>query len=235
MEVGHSSASDDWPTPQWIVDQAAREFGPFSLDPASTRDNAKAPYHLVDGLREPWLANYQPSRVWLNPPYGRTIGAWMRKARHEVEDGRALIVVALVPVRVDAQWWQLNITHAYPKPLVRFWPRRIRYRNQDAPFASATVVYGRPQPWGRHGTVARQCPVCKDKPPRYGMFWPYNTDSIYCSPACKQKRWRSSLPPAPAVVLPLEVPSSNTTLGAGGNDPHCLTCSCFAPRQADNK
>jgi len=216
QDVGHSSASDDWPTPQWIVDQAAAEFGPFTLDPAASVLNAKAPYRCPnDGLIDPWLANGESSRVWLNPPYGRTIGTWMRKARHEVRVGHALVVVALVPVRTDARWWQSNVVEARPQPLVRFWPRRIRYHDQDAPFASAMVVYGTLQ--GRHGRWPRFCTVCNDKAPRYGVFWPYQANRVTCSEACQTARRR-------------KMSATQTGTMTASNDPVAVTA---APRVAD--
>ena len=73
---------DDWPTPQWLVDKLAAEFGPFDLDPAASPDNAKAPRFCTeadDGLAQPWKG-----RVFLNPPYGGAVGKWVAKARDEV-------------------------------------------------------------------------------------------------------------------------------------------------------
>lgn len=72
MATATSSASDEWPTPQWLVDQLAAEFGPFDLDPAATAANAKAPKFYTreqDGLSQPWAG-----RIWLNPPYGVPVG-----------------------------------------------------------------------------------------------------------------------------------------------------------------
>jgi phage N-6-adenine-methyltransferase len=90
MLAATSSATPEWPTPQWLVDQLAAEFGPFDLDPASTAANAKAPMFYTeadDGLSQPWKG-----RVWLNPPYGRTIPQWMAKAAAEAASGRAELV-----------------------------------------------------------------------------------------------------------------------------------------------
>lgn len=101
MDVATSSASPEWPTPQWLVDSLAAEFGPFDTDPAATAYNAKAPVFYTeqdDGLAQPWKG-----RVWLNPPYGRTIGTWMAKACAEVANGNAERVVTLPPARVDAR------------------------------------------------------------------------------------------------------------------------------------
>jgi phage N-6-adenine-methyltransferase len=81
LEVVTSRASDEWPTPPWLVDQYAAEFGPFDLDPATTPGSAKAPAYFTEednGLTQPWKG-----RVWLNPPYSQ-VGKWMSKAAAEV-------------------------------------------------------------------------------------------------------------------------------------------------------
>lgn len=216
LSVGASSASDNWPTPQWIVDQAAAEFGPFDLDPAAAAANAKAPrYFTVDdnGLDQPWAG-----RVWLNPPYGRTIGAWMRKARDEVATGRAELVFCLVPVRVDARWWQRSVVHADPKPLVRFWPRRLKYvKDWDAPFASATVVYGWRSTGRRHGTVAKECARCGR------IFWPARVEGTFCSDACRKSAVRanktSAVTSATADIGPDPIGDIRAFLGLVRDDP----------------
>lgn len=183
LAVANSSASDNWPTPPEIVKQAAAEFGPFDLDPAASAENAKAPLFYTaedDGLSQPWKG-----RVWMNPPYGRTIGHWMRKARSEVAVGRAQLVVCLVPVRVDARWWRETVILAEPEPLVRFWPRRLRYvKDWDAPFASATIVYGHRTTGRRHGRVAKECLACGK------IFWPAQANRITCSNPCRVARQR---------------------------------------------
>lgn len=99
--VHFSSASDDWPTPQDFFDKCNAEFGPFELDVAASPDNAKCPRFFTawdDGLSREWTG-----RVWMNPPYGRTIGDWMRKAYESAQAGA--LVVCLVPARTDTVWW----------------------------------------------------------------------------------------------------------------------------------
>ncbi len=56
---------------------------------------------LVDGDRDDqqqYLINFH-----INPPYGRTIGEWMKKANDEAKHGAT--VVCLVPARTDTNWW----------------------------------------------------------------------------------------------------------------------------------
>ena len=176
METATRSESPEWPTPQWLVDQLAAEFGPFDTDPAATRSNAKAPLFYTqedDGLSQPWKG-----RVWLNPPYGRTIGLWMARARDQVADRVANRVVCVVPARVDTRWWRDSVAAA---SLVRFWPGRIAFADgtQPAPFPSAIIVFGRLP--GRHGTSHKTCVICD------GIYWPARADAKTCSPKCRRQ------------------------------------------------
>ena len=73
----------------------------------------------------------------MNPPYGRQIGRWMRKAYEESLQGA--LVVCLVPARTDTAWW-----HDYAaKGSVRFIRGRLKFGRaaSSAPFPSALVVF----------------------------------------------------------------------------------------------
>ena len=74
----------------------------------------------------------------LNPPYGRDISAWMRKAAAEARQGNAAIVVVLVPASVDAAWFRQAAGGA---SLVRFWPGPdlLRQRPRALPLGGAGV------------------------------------------------------------------------------------------------
>jgi site-specific DNA-methyltransferase (adenine-specific) len=96
--VHFSSQSDDWPTPAEYFQRLARLFN-FTLDPASSADNAKCAVHFTiaeDGLAQSWQTL---GTVYLNPPYGRGIGDWLKKAYEESLQGTP--VVCLVPARTD--------------------------------------------------------------------------------------------------------------------------------------
>ena len=131
-----TSATDEWPTPRAFFEQMAAEFGPLELDVCATPANAKCASFYTradDGLAQPWA----PARCWMNPPYGRTIGLWMRKAYEESQ--RGALVVCLVPARTDTAWW-----HDYAaKGQVRFLRGRLRFEGgkHSAPFPSAVVVF----------------------------------------------------------------------------------------------
>jgi phage N-6-adenine-methyltransferase len=90
----------DWATPQYLFNALNKEFD-FTLDACAREDNAKCEAYFdetQDGLSRTWSG-----RVWMNPPYGRGIAAWVAKARAEVESRNADMVVCLVPVRSDAK------------------------------------------------------------------------------------------------------------------------------------
>lgn len=60
-----SSASDDWPTPQWLFDQQNAKWR-FDLDAAASATNAKCrKFYTIadDALRMPWRGVVQPA-VW---------------------------------------------------------------------------------------------------------------------------------------------------------------------------
>src|SRR5262249_44720064 len=82
LGVHASSRSCEWATPQWLFDRlhAAHQF---TLDVCATPQNAKCDRYFTeaeDGLGQTWRGN-----VWCNPPYGRRIAKWMRKARESAE------------------------------------------------------------------------------------------------------------------------------------------------------
>ena len=137
MAVHYSSATVEWATPQDFFDKLDAEFN-FELDVCATAENAKAFDFFTkeqDGLAQAWRGV-----VWMNPPYGRGIGAWIAKAYASAQEGAT--VVCLVPARVDTAWW-----HDYcAKGEVRFVRGRLKFggHKNAAPFPCAVVVF-RPQ------------------------------------------------------------------------------------------
>lgn len=147
--VHFSSASDEWATPQDFFDELNAEFG-FVLDVCANRGNAKcASFIPADSLQQDWAtiaAALAPGPVWMNPPYGRGIGAWVAKAAATARAG--VPVVALLPARTDTRWFHEHIWDAArhsPREGVEV--RLIRGRlkfggsKNSAPFPSAVVVF----------------------------------------------------------------------------------------------
>ena len=134
MNVHFSSATDLWATPQDLFDRLHAQYG-FETDVCATLENAKCPKFFTkadDGLAQQWSGV-----CWMNPPYGRQIGAWMAKAYQASQAGAT--AVCLVPARTDTAWW-----HDYAaKGAAEFLRGRLKFgdHKNSAPFPSAIVVF----------------------------------------------------------------------------------------------
>jgi len=129
-----SSLTPEWPTPAGVFAALDERFH-FTLDACATPQNAKCARFFTpqqDALRQEWSGS-----VFLNPPYGREIGAWLRKAWESSK--RGAIVVCLVPCRTDTSWW-----HDYcMKGEILFVRGRLKFgaAENSAPFPSAVVIF----------------------------------------------------------------------------------------------
>ena len=135
MSVHFSSKTDQWATPIDLFQRLDRVWN-FDLDVCADESNAKADRYFTradDGLSQDWA----PSVCWMNPPYGREIGEWMKKAHDESLKGAT--VVCLVPARTDTAWW-----HNYAmRGRIEFIRGRLKFgaATNSAPFPSAIVVF----------------------------------------------------------------------------------------------
>ncbi len=134
-----TSYTDLWSTPQDFYNELNKEFG-FSLDVCATKENAKCDQYFTkedDGLSKDWLNN----TVWMNPPYGREISDWVRKAKYEQERWQNTIV-CLLPARTDTRYFH---DYIYNKPNVeiRFIKGRLKFGDSknSAPFPSMIVIF----------------------------------------------------------------------------------------------
>lgn len=129
-----SSNTCEWETPQLFFDALNAEHH-FDVDVCTTANNAKCERYYTkeqDGLSQQWKGV-----CWMNPPYGREIGKWMRKAYESSLYGAT--VVCLVPARTDTAWW-----HDYAmKGEVEFVRGRLKFGGSkaNAPFPSAIVTF----------------------------------------------------------------------------------------------
>ena len=82
-----------------------------------------------------------PITFWMNPPYGREIGKWMKKAYEESQQG--CTVVCLVPSRTDTAWWH---DYAMKADEIRYIRGRLKFQGAEnsAPFPSAVVIFRPP-------------------------------------------------------------------------------------------
>lgn len=127
----------EWETPPEVFDPLHREFG-FTLDPCASSVNAKVP-RFYDERANGLVQDWRGERVFMNPPYGREVYAWTRKARDS-----GTLVVGLLPASCDLAWWHEDVVgHAE----VRYIRGRVRFitggpYRASGFFASVIVVWG---------------------------------------------------------------------------------------------
>jgi len=134
-----STGAEEWGTP-WKLFDRLHEIFLFDLDAAASKENAKRPRFYTkeqDALRIDWKAE---NAVWLNPPYGRNMIVWIKKAHYEAQL-LSVPIVCLVPARTDTKWFQLAAQHANT---IIFLPGRLKFEGGGkgpAPFPSALIVF----------------------------------------------------------------------------------------------
>ena len=122
LKVHFMSQRLDWRTPAALYAELDREFH-FTMDPCPS--NPK-----LDGLKMKWTGV-----VYCNPPYGRMIGNWVRKAYYSCVDGAT--VVLLLPARTDTRWFHDYLQDAE----LRFIKGRLHFDDRGpAPFPSMIAV-----------------------------------------------------------------------------------------------
>ena len=131
-----TSNTNMWGTPQYLFDKLNSKYK-FEIDVCAISSNAKCKKYYtpeIDGLMQKWNGV-----CWMNPPYGREIGKWIKKAYESSLDGA--IVVCLLPSRTDTKWF-----HDYcVKGQIEFIKGRLKFGDSknSAPFPSMIVVFGK--------------------------------------------------------------------------------------------
>lgn len=156
-KVLFSSNTEEWGTPLNFYAKLDSEFH-FDTDPCTTVDNplqTRVFYTKEDnGLERRWYGN-----VFINPPYGKNVGNWVRESRHrqlmppEPEYHKIIYhknIVMLLPSRTDVAWFHENIWDSISnKPKsnieIRFIKGRLTFvgAHNPAPFPSMLVIFRR--------------------------------------------------------------------------------------------
>jgi phage N-6-adenine-methyltransferase len=132
-----SSKTDNWATPQDYFDSINAEFA-FTIDVCASPENAKCRRFYSrseNGLTQEWQGV-----CWMNPPYGREISKWVKKAYDSASSG--VVVVGLLPARTDTAWFH---DYIYDKAEIRFIRGRLKFGGSkwSAPFPSMLVIWGK--------------------------------------------------------------------------------------------
>lgn len=146
MNNVHFQSSDkEWETPDSLFKPLEKEFN-IVLDVCANASNAKCKAFFdkaINSFTASWhlandIAGSDDSACWMNPPYGRSIEGWVRKAHEESLKG--VTTVALLPARTDTSWFHNYINN---KEEVRFIKGRVKFvgATSSAPFPSMIVIF----------------------------------------------------------------------------------------------
>lgn len=129
--------TSEWWTPPHVFEALGLRF---DLDPCAP-PVPNAPWipaerrYTSEGLERRWFG-----RVWLNPPYGKEAGAWVRRLAEHGEG------VALVFSRTDVAWWHAAVPAAEAVCFIQGRLTFIAGAGQSAPGnsggPSALIAYG---------------------------------------------------------------------------------------------
>ena len=136
-DVMFSSKTDEWATPQDLFNYLNSIYH-FTLDVCADETNHKCNKYFTkadDGLKQSWDGVF-----WMNPPYGKVIYNWVKKAFEEAfKPNKNNIGVLLLPARTDTRWF-----HEFcVKGTIIFVKGRLKFNGDknSAPFPSMIVVF----------------------------------------------------------------------------------------------
>lgn len=137
-----SSVNQNWRTPQRLFAELDNEFH-FVLDAAASPENAKCGRYFTeedDALKQNWDVG---GAVWCNPPYGRNIHKWVKKA-YEEHKRTGVTIVMLLFAKTDTMWFHRWIYH---EAEFRFVEGRLKFEDENgvakwnAPAPSMIVIW----------------------------------------------------------------------------------------------
>ncbi|MCH9839424.1 phage N-6-adenine-methyltransferase [bacterium] len=173
---------DDWMTPPEVFDPV-NAMVRFDLDACATNlDVARLDPFIdprTDSLRVPW-SNYG-KRVWCNPPYGRGIKHWFKKAHEQADSLESRVMLAYA--NTDTQYWYNHVVCCLNVWLVVFLKPRVKFilpgdgdrKREGAPKGSALIFYH---------------PALRSRQLRH-RYWDYEKDSLKDAIGEKEARWAS--------------------------------------------
>lgn len=134
-----SSKQMDWETPNDLF-LFLNDIYEFTLDAAASDTNHKCEKYFTksdNSLIKDWSGN----RVWLNPPYGKSILKWIKKVYNESD--KCDVIVCLLPSRTGTEWFQYCMKYAE----IIFIRGRLKFKYSgicnSAPFDSLIAVFGK--------------------------------------------------------------------------------------------
>lgn len=153
------SKSDEWCTPQVVLDRVCRFWGRIDLDPCSNEHSPVVARQRIcraqgdgDGLVDDWQCVLESEvfyrtrpTVYVNPPYSQ-LSEWASKTVGFVLSHTHAEVISLVPAYTDTKWWNTLVWTT--ADAVAYWRGRLKFidpegkKDMPARFPSAVVYHG---------------------------------------------------------------------------------------------
>lgn len=140
-KVNKSLKSIEWGTPPEIFNPLNDEFN-FTLDVCANENNSRVARFFTqhnNGLVQSW----DNEVCWCNPPYGREVQKWCKKAYEQSKKGTTTVL--LIPCKTNTKWWHKLVI---PYAEVRFLSGRVKFvypngeqSTQALPWPLAFVIY----------------------------------------------------------------------------------------------
>lgn len=138
FDIYKGSKSDEWETPQALIDFLNRGYK-FSFDLAASEKNAKFPMYFTkenDALSKPW--NKIKGTAWMNPPFSLA-KEFFKKA----SESKNRIIAIYKSANMETEAWQKYI---FPFAKVHVLSKRLNYvtdgeEKSGVTFGSALIFY----------------------------------------------------------------------------------------------
>lgn len=142
-KVALSSDKQDWETPQQLFSKLNEKYH-FNWDLAANDVNHKCDHYITpeqDSLQVDW--SLLDGWLFLNPPYGRDMKKWIRKAYLSAIAKKNGGIVLVIPSRTGTSYWH---DYIFGKAEIEFLRGRLHFEfngnpGAPAPFDSAIIVY----------------------------------------------------------------------------------------------
>ena len=125
---------EKWPTPGSLLYATRRQIEDVIAPLGMQKVRSERIYRMSEQFKD-----WDGEIVFMNPPYGREISTWIRKAYLEsLKPGTR--VVCLIPARTDTRYWHEYCMKAKE---IHFVKGRLKFGGSanSAPFPSAVVVF----------------------------------------------------------------------------------------------
>ena len=125
------AGTPEWYTPRWLLARIADFYGGSYFDPCPASQGVIQDNGLIGCWRG--------KQVYCNPPYGRDIVPWVRKAMTEP----AREIILLVPAYTETHWFSPLYDHTICFVRGRIWFEYMGGKGRPAPHPSVLVYRGR--------------------------------------------------------------------------------------------